>query len=131
MRSAKIKKLLIEELKSTPVVEAACVKVGVGRTTVYEWKKKDPKFAEAMRLAIQFGKAFMADISELQLFNLIKAGDYKAVALYLKTHVPEYGNKIEVTGELKHKKELDDEQKELIRKALRLASFSKPNSADV
>ena len=124
MRSAKLKKLLIEELRQKPVVEAACQKVGVSRTAFYDWKRKDPKFAEAVRLALQFGKAFMADIAELQLFNFIKNGDFRAVALYLKTHHTEYGNKLEVEGVIKTMLELSPEDEALRRKVIRLGRFT-------
>ena len=73
MKSAKSKKLLIEELKKKPIIEGACAKAGVGRTAFYEWKKKDPKFAKAVELALEFGKDFVSDIAEMQLLNAIKA----------------------------------------------------------
>jgi len=104
MKSAHTKKLLIEELKKKPSIEAACRTAGIGRTAFYDWKKKDPRFAKAVELALQFGKAFMADIAELQLFNAIKNNDFRAIALYLKTHHPEYGNKVEISGQVTHER---------------------------
>ena len=119
MKSAGTKKLLIEELKKNPVIEAACRKLNVSRTTFYDWKKKDPRFVKAVELALQFGKAFMADIAELQLFNAIKNNDFRAVALYLKTHHPEYGNKVEISGQVTHERRAPtQEEKEDLAEAL-------------
>jgi hypothetical protein len=121
MKSAAIKKQLIEELKKKPIVEAACAKAGVGRTAFYDWKKKDSKFANAVDLALEFGKDFVSDISEMQLLNAIKSGNFQAVSLWLKTHKPEYRNRVEIEGAMKVIKELSPEQKELVRKAWALA----------
>ena len=124
MRTAKIKKLLIEELKQKPVIETACRAAGIGRTAFYDWKKKDPKFAEAVTLALQFGKAFMADIAEMQLFNAIKNSDFRAVALYLRTHHSDYGNKLEVDGVIKTMIELSPEDEAQRRRVIRLGRFT-------
>ncbi len=107
-----------------PVVEAACIKAGVGRTAFYEWKKKDPKFAKAADLALEFGKDFVSDIAEMQLLNAIKSGDFRALALWLKTHKKEYGNRVEIDGVLNIIEELSPEKKEITRRALALAGLS-------
>lgn len=131
MRSATIKKQLIEELKHKPVVESACLKVGVGRTAFYEWKKKDLKFAKAVDLAMDFGRSFMADIAELQLFTAIKNNDFRAVALYLKTHHPEYRNRVEVQGQITATTKLTKEEQVLYEEAIkRLESMKPPITAN-
>jgi DNA modification methylase len=124
MRGARAKSLLIEELKKKPVVEAACMKVGIGRTAFYEWRKKDAKFAQAIDLALQFGRDFVSDIAEMQLLNAIKAGDSRSVVLWLKTHRKEYGNRVEIEGGIKLIEELSPEKKAAIQKAFALANLS-------
>lgn len=130
MRGQRAKTLLIEELKKKPVVEAACVKVGIGRTAFYEWKKKDAKFAEAVGMALAFGKDFVSDIAEMQLLNSIKAGEFRALSLWLKTHKKEYGNRLEVDGTLNIIEELSSEKKDLARKALSLAGIALNENAN-
>lgn len=124
MRGARAKSLLIEELKKKPVVEAACMKVGIGRTAFYEWRKKDAKFAQAIDLALQFGRDFVSDIAEMQLLNAIKAGDSRSVVLWLKTHRKEYSNRVEIEGGIKLIEELSPEKKAAIQKAFALANLS-------
>ena len=41
------KMLILEQLKKTPIVQIACEKVGVGRSTYYRWKKEDSKFSSS------------------------------------------------------------------------------------
>jgi len=41
-----LKKLLIEQLKKTPIVQMACEKTGVARSTYYRWKKQNKTFAK-------------------------------------------------------------------------------------
>lgn len=127
MRGAQCKKILIEELKKKPVVEAACLKAGIGRTAFYDWKKKDPKFAKAVELAFQFGKDFVSDIAEMQLLNAIKSGDFRALALWLKTHKKEYGNRMEIEGALTLIEELSPEKKEVVKRSLALANLTLNN----
>lgn len=120
MKSNKIKKLLIEELKKKPVIESACQRAGVGRTAFYEWRKKDPKFAQAVNLALRFGRDFICDIAEMQLFNAIKAGDFKSIALLLKTYKPEYRNRLEIDGNITNTPyELTPKQRAIVEEALR------------
>ncbi len=126
MKAPHLKQQLLEELKKKPVIEAACAKIGVGRTTFYEWKQKDKKFAEAVDMAMRFGKDFISDIAEMQLLNAIKAGDFRAVAMWLKTHRQEYRNRIEVDGTITAIEEMTVEQKALVERALKLADLSVP-----
>lgn len=126
MKSPRLKQLLLEELKKKPVIEVACTKIGVGRTTFYEWKQRDKKFSEAVDMAMRFGKDFISDIAEMQLLNAIKAGDFRAVAMWLKTHRQEYRNRIEVDGTITTIEEMTAEQKALVERALRLVDLSVP-----
>ena len=59
--TAQQKRKLLEALrKSLGVVETACNRVGVGRTTHYDWLKKDKKYAaevaEIEEVAVDFGE---------------------------------------------------------------------------
>jgi hypothetical protein len=112
MKSAVIKKKVIEELKKTPVVEVACAKTGIGRTAFYEWKKKDPKFAAAVDAAVYDGRDFISDIAEGQLMNMIKMSDYRSIRLWLKTYRAEYRNRLEIEGTLETVREMTPEQVE-------------------
>jgi hypothetical protein len=124
-RQGKIKDALLEQLKRTPTLETACQKVGVARATVYRWIAASKKFAKDIDEAQREGRLFMSDIAENQLFSLIGEKKIEAIRLYLTTHNPRYGNKLELSGSLTAKDEqLSRSQKKLIREALRLSSLN-------
>ena len=75
-------------------------------------------------MALDFGKDFVSDIAEMQLLNAIKAGDFRAVSMWLKTHKSEYRNRIEVDGALAVIEELSPERKAQVQKALALANIT-------
>lgn len=46
------KKILVEQLEKTPVVQIACEKSGVGRSTYYRWIKEDSEFSKESAAAL-------------------------------------------------------------------------------
>lgn len=117
------KQLLIEQLKKVPIIEAACEKLGIGRTSFYRWKTQDEKFSEAVEDAILQGKYLINDVAEHQLIGLIRNGELGAIALWLKSHHKDYKNKVEISGQLKTDEKLTPEQEALILEALKMASL--------
>ena len=124
-RQSKIKQALLDQLKRTPTLETACQKVNIARATVYRWIAASKAFEKDIDAAQQEGRSFMSDIAENQLFSLIGEKKIEAIRLYLTTHNPRYGNKLELSGSLTTKEEkLTPSQKKRIRKALRLSSIN-------
>ena len=114
------KKILLEQIKKTPVIQVACEKVGVSRATYYRWKKNDPKFAEKADIALNEGSQIINDMAESQLISAIKEGNLTGIIFWLKNHHKTYSPKLEVTNK-NPELPLTDEQKELIRKSLSMA----------
>lgn len=124
-RQDKVKEALLDQLKRTPTLETACQKVSVARATVYRWIAASKAFERDIDAAQLEGRSFMSDIAENQLFSLIGEKKIEAIRLYLTTHNPRYGNKLELSGSLTTKEEkLTPSQKKRIRKALRLSSLN-------
>ncbi len=124
MKRNKLKELIIKELKEMPIVQFVCKKTGIGRASYYRWLKEDKEFAEEVKSAIAEGEALITDMSESQLISLIRDRNFPALHLWLKSHHPKYGNKVEVTGNLNIKEEpLTPEQEELVKRALGLAGL--------
>lgn len=117
-RQAKEKELLIEQLKKTPIVQIACEKLGIGRATYYRWRKEDHTFAKQATDALLLGASLINDLAESQLITAIKNQNLTAIIFWLKHHHPDYANKVELTGQLKHEYKLNKEQEELIAKAI-------------
>jgi hypothetical protein len=112
------KKLLIEQLKKTPIVQLACERCGISRTTYYQWRKDDKEFLKDSDEALKDGKDIISDLSESQLITLIKEKNFQAIQLWLRQHHPEYGNKLEVKATIEKEDPLTPEQEALIREAL-------------
>ncbi len=126
MKSNKIKNLLVEQLKKTPIIQVACEKTGIARASFYRWKQQDKEFAKAADAAIAEGEMLITDLSELQLINLIRDKNFPAINLWLKAHHEKYGNKVEISGQLTTSdEELTPEQTAIVKEAFRLASFGK------
>jgi len=125
-RQAVEKELLLGQFKKTPIVQAACEKVGVGRTTYYRWRRQSKTFARKADEALLEGTLLMNDMAESQLLTLVHERNIGAIRFYLTHNHPKYGNKLEIKGNITHEhKELTSEQKKLVRKALQLAGLNK------
>lgn len=93
------KKALIEALEqSLGVVTTACKNVGIGRTTFYDWCKKDPDFKAAVN---DIGEVAI-DFVESSLFKQIKEGIPSSTIFFLKTRGKKrgYTEKVEVEAKV-------------------------------
>lgn len=129
-KNGQLKNQILEQLKRTPIVEAACQKAGISRQTFYRWKFEDPEFAKELEKAIDDGRMLVNDLSESQVFSLIRDKNWPAISFWLKHHHPSYKTKIQIEGSLQMpQEELTPEQEETVKEALRLASISAVNEA--
>lgn len=120
------KELLLEALRTHAIVELACQKAEVGRSTYYRYRQQDKDFAQKADEALQEGALLMNDMAESYLVACIKNKNMSAISLWLKTHHPTYANKLEITGTLKQvREELNEEEKKVVEGALHLASIVK------
>jgi hypothetical protein len=124
MKKPKYSRQFLEEIRKVPIVQVACEKVGISRNTVYRWKREDDSFAKEFEEALADGVEFVNDMSESQLLQLIKEKNFSAVRFWLNKRHPAYKDKLEVDGKLKHTYEPDEEQKELIERALTLGKIN-------
>lgn len=122
--------LLLEQLKKTPIVQVACEKTNVGRTTYYRWRADSREFAKQADEALQEGNLLVNDLAESQLISAIKDKNMTSIIFWLKTHHDAYRNRLEVTTTNNKEINLTDEQKELLNKAIEMAALipSKKNN---
>jgi hypothetical protein len=81
-KSEHIKRAIVEAMEqSLGVVTTACRKVGIGRTTYYEYYNTDLKFKEE----IDDLQNVALDFAESQLHKQIKDGNSTATIFFLKT----------------------------------------------
>ena len=127
MKKNRVKDKFLESLRKVPIVQIGCEKVGVSRNSVYRWRNGDKKFSEDMDLAMAEGEAFINDISEGQLLNMIKEKSWPALAFWLRHRNPKFRDKVEITTKITNE-ELSPEQEKIVREALELASITKSDS---
>lgn len=121
MKTNDDKSRFLEELQKTPVVQIACQKTNIGRTTYYRFRREDKKFAALADEALNEGRRVVNDLGEAQMISLIKAQDMQAIRFWLTHNNSRYGNKLEIMGSLTHTSDLTPEQQKLLKQALKLA----------
>ncbi len=52
---------ILEQLRKVPNVTLACLRLGIGRRSVYQVCDRDPEFKEAMDLALEEGAALLLE----------------------------------------------------------------------
>lgn len=97
-RQVKRKKLLLDLLKKTPIIQFACEKSGVSRATYYRWRQEDKEFVELSNQALSEGILLINDMAEAQLISLIKEKNVPALFFWLKHHHYTYSPKIEISA---------------------------------
>ena len=110
---------LLEELKKIPIIQTACGKTGVGRSTYYAWRKDDKAFAQNANKALHEGKAFVSDMAVSQLIKKIQEGNMTSVIFWLKNHHANYSDRVVHEHEHEHHFEFSQEDKDNIARALR------------
>jgi len=118
------KKMLLEQLKKTPIIQIACEKLNISRATLYRWKSEDKEFSDAVDGAVTEGRSLVNDMAESQLIGAVKDRNLPAIMYWLKHHHKDYKMRVEIEGTINTIQELSDEQKELVRKALALADLT-------
>jgi hypothetical protein len=123
-RIAEDKELLLQELRANAVVELACQKAEIGRSTYYRYRQQDTEFAKKADEAMQEGTLLMNDMAESYLLSAIKSKNMSAITLWLRAHHPSYSAKLEINGTFQQiREDLTPEQQTVVEEALRLASI--------
>lgn len=124
------KKRLLAHLEKTPIVEAACKKAGLPRSTYYRWRKEDQVFADRCDETIDLSVGRINDLAESQLINAIKNQNMTAITFWLKHHHGKYRNRLEIDARIQAvQQELTTEQAEAVARALQLAGLQHDESS--
>lgn len=130
-RQGKDKQALLEALKEMPIIQVACKKAGIGRATYYRWCNEDKIFKRQSQDAMDYGIAFINDMSESQLITLIKEKKMPAISLWLKFHHFKYGAKNRSYSPVSSTDELTEEEKDMLNCALELTLGKKKGMGKV
>lgn len=121
-KNKKLQNEIVEQLKKMPIIQVACKKAGIPRSTFYRWRKANNTFAQEIEEALDEGTNMISEIAESQLINAIKEKNMTGILFWLRNRHPAYKNRLEVTSK-DNNAELTDEQKQLIKQALKLAQL--------
>lgn len=130
MKKYKFSVLFLDELRKIPIVQVACEKSGLSRNTIYRWRKEDVEFTKIMDETIQEGIAYINDMAESQMIELMTKKEWSAISFWLKHRHASYKNKVEVTTK-EDTGELTAEQSEIINRALELSGLVTTNEKRV
>jgi predicted site-specific integrase-resolvase len=108
-----LKKLLLEKLKTTPIIQAVCSQTGISRATYYRWIK-DEKFKEKVDKAIYEGIELINDVAEGQLLAEIKNRNLSATTYWLKNRHPSYASKVDINNHIIRDLPLSPEEDQLL-----------------
>jgi len=116
---------VIEQLKTTPIIQIVCQKTGISRATFYRWREKDKNFREKSDIALKEGVSLINDLAESQLISAIKDKNMTAIIFWLKNRNPNYDTtKLQILSGVVEKDEpLTQEQQEIVKKALQMATI--------
>ncbi len=136
---AQIKKKFIEELESNPIVQVACTKLAIQRSTYYRWKQYDKNFSKRCNVARKISIPIINDLAESGLINNIKNSDFKSIKFWLENNYLKYRKnsmqsskirELEREAERERKRKEDEKSDRAIEKLeelLRIARESKIN----
>jgi hypothetical protein len=131
LRQKEYKEAVINALRETPIVQYACKRAGIGRTTFYRYYHDDADFASSVDEAITEGSSIVSDLAESQLISAIRSGDLSGIKYWLSNHHPTYAAKLHVTTESpKKEKELSPEQKVAIEEALNMINLDEQDATE-
>jgi ACT domain-containing protein len=80
----KQKELLLGHLRTVPIINLACAKIGISRATFYRWCEESEDFKTDIENAKIDGIENINDLSESQLVALLKEKKFQAVAFWLR-----------------------------------------------
>ena len=124
-RQAEQKTMLIEQLRRTPIVQAACEKIQLARATYYRWTESDPDFARACHEAMREGTELVSDLAESKLVGAIKNQNMSAISFWLRHRHPAYAEKLQIHAKVETNAVLTAEQEALVRQALEHVTAAK------
>lgn len=116
----KQKELLLGHLRTVPIINLACAKIGISRATFYRWCEESEDFKTDIENAKIDGIENINDLSESQLVALLKEKKFQAVAFWLRNRHKAYMSeeKKDMFIRAQKKVELNQHQKELLKEAL-------------
>lgn len=84
---------IIQHLQANPIVQIACERAGVPRSTYFRWRANDLVFARAADHAQEASRFLGNDVAESRLMQAVKNGEPWAIRFWLQYNHPRYARK--------------------------------------
>jgi hypothetical protein len=84
------KKKILEQLETLPIIDYACQKIGIARSTYYRWIQEDSTFKTNALAAEERGRSSINDLAESKIIQKIRDGDMKASTYWLESNHKKY-----------------------------------------
>ena len=127
----KLKEQLIEILSKNPIIQPACDRCGISRSTLYRWKDNDNVFAKQVEEAVTEGRILVTELAESKLMNAIKNENMGAIIFWLRNNDIRYSDKLEIKGHVTSTSYvLSVDQEASIKKALLLSGINDEGGQD-
>lgn len=85
-----LQKRVIKIFQENPIVQIACHKAGVSRSTFYRWQQEDIEFKKTCVKALKIGLDIANDAVESVLLRKAREGDMRAIPYWLNTNSKKY-----------------------------------------
>lgn len=92
LNKQELQRKVIKLFQENPIVQIACHKAGVSRSTFYRWRQEDGEFKKACTKALTIGLDLANDAVESVLLKKAREGDMKAIPYWLNTNSKKYKN---------------------------------------
>ncbi len=126
-----LKEQLIEILSKNPIIQPACDRCGISRSTLYRWKDNNDNFAQRVEKAITEGRILVTELAESKLMNAIKNENLGAIIFWLRNNDIRYSDKLEIKGHVTATSYiLSADQEASIKKALLLSGINEDGGQD-
>jgi hypothetical protein len=124
MKKNRTRTLFLEQIRKIPIIQVACERVGVARSSVYRWRDENEEFRKELEEALADGEMMVNEISESQLISLIRDKNWPAISFWLRHRNPKFKERLEINANIQPPQdELTPEQQIIVKEALRLASL--------
>jgi hypothetical protein len=126
-KTAEQKSAALEQLAKCCVVQLACERTGIGRSTYYKWLSEDEEFRELADKAIVAGRAYLNDVAFSGFLKKIQEGNVTMLIFWLKNNHPWFAERIRHEHQHEHHladRELPPEEREELARAFRLSGMA-------
>ena len=124
MKKDKTQDLFFDCLRKIPIVQIACEKTGIARSTAYRWCDESPEFKKKFEEALREGEKVITEMAKSGAITLIRDKHWPAISFWLRKRDPDFRDRLDITGNITtDNEELTPEQAAIVKEGLRQGSL--------